>query len=115
MQKALDEYRAADPGFYFAKDGVHPGDLGHWVMAKQILLFLGEKKVAGVKTVHEALSRFSQGEEILKLVAQRQAVTKDAWLSAIGHKRPGMNKGMPLDSAQIRSSKIEKQIQSIKK
>ena len=94
---------------------MHPGDLGHWVMAKQILLFLGEKKVAGVKTVHEALSRFSQGEEILKLVAQRQAVTKDAWLSAIGHKRPGMNKGMPLDSAQIRSSKIEKQIQSIKK
>jgi len=115
MQKALDTYRSADPGFYFAKDGVHPGDLGHWVMAKQILLFLGEKEVDNAKTIHEALSGFPHGEEILKLVAQRQAVTKDAWLSAIGHKRPRMNKGIPLDSAQMRSNEIENQIQAIKK
>ena len=113
MQKALETYRAADPNFYFAKDGVHPGDLGHWVMAKQILLFLGENEVAEAKTIHEALTRFPQGEEILKLVAQRQAVTKDAWLSAIGHKRPGMNKGITLDSAKIRSNEIEQRIQAL--
>ena len=115
MQKALDTFRAADSNFYFAKDGVHPGDLGHWVMAKQILLFLGEGEVAGAKTIHDALTRFPQGGEILKLVAQRQAITKDAWLSAIGHKRPGMNKGIPLDSAKLCGSDIEQKIQALRK
>lgn len=115
MQKALDEYRATDSSFYFAKDGVHPNSLGHWVMAKQILLFLGEGEVAGAKTINEALARFANGEEILNLVAQRQVVTKDAWLSAIGHKRPGMNKGIPLDSAKMRSIEIEQKIQALRK
>ena len=115
MQKALDTFRAADSNFYFAKDGVHPGDLGHWVMAKQILLFLGENEVDNAKTIHEALSGFPHGEEILKMVAQRQAVTKDAWLTAIGHKRPGMNIGIALDSAKMHSTEIERQIQLLRK
>jgi lysophospholipase L1-like esterase len=115
MQKALETYRAADPNFYFAKDGVHPGDLGHWVMAKQILLFLGEDEVAGAQSINEALARFANGEEILKLVAQRQTVTKDAWLTAIGHKRPGMKQGISLDSAKTSSIAIGQKIHSLRK
>lgn len=115
MQKALDEYRKADSTFYFAKDGVHPNDLGHWVMAKQILLFLGEKEVASAKTINEAMARFPKGEDILKLVAQRQAITKDAWLTAIGHKRPGMSVGIPLDSAIIQADRIGLQLRVLMK
>lgn len=113
MQKSLDGYRAADPAFYFAKDGVHPNDLGHWVMAQQILLFLGEKEVARDKNITEAMARFTKGDEILKLVTQRQSVTKDSWLTAIGHKRPGMAVGLPLDSAVVRAGKIETQIRDL--
>lgn len=113
MQKSLDEYRKVDSTFYFAKDGVHPGDLGHWVMAQQILLFLGEKEVAAAKNMNEALAVFPKGEEILRLTNQRQAITKDAWLTTIGHKRPGMAVGLPLDSAIIQAGKIEEQIRNI--
>jgi len=113
MQKSLEEYRKADSTFYFAKDGVHPGAVGHWVMAQQILLFLGEKEVADAKNINEALASFPKGEEILKLTTQRQAITKDSWLTAIGHKRPGMAVGLPLDSAIIQAKKIEMQIRDI--
>ena len=113
MQQSLNSYRAADPAFAFAKDGVHPNDLGHWVMAQQILLFLGEKEVAQDKNITEAMARFTKGDEILKLITQRQLVTKDSWLTAIGHKRPGMAVGLPLDSAVVRAGKIETQIRDL--
>ena len=115
MQKSLDEYRKIDSTFYFAKDGVHPGDLGHWVMAQQILLFLGEREALATKNINEAMSAFPNGEEILKFTTQRQAITKDAWLTAIGHKRPGMAVGLPLDSVLIQAGKIELQIRGIVK
>ena len=37
MRTALDEGRAKDPAFVLARDGVHPGREGHWLMAKAIL------------------------------------------------------------------------------
>ena len=45
MNRHLDEHRAKDPSFAFGGDGIHPSDLGHWVMARQILLHLGARDV----------------------------------------------------------------------
>ena len=43
MKEFLDAHRKVDStygiaGFSLADDGVHPGDVGHWIMAKSILL-----------------------------------------------------------------------------
>jgi hypothetical protein len=35
---------------------------------------------------------------------------KDAWLTAAGHKRPGMNIGMPLEQARGKESEIAREI-----
>jgi hypothetical protein len=64
--------------FALAEDGVHPGEAGHWIMAKQVLLYLGENGVAAAPDIHAALAAIPHGEAILKLVAERQSMMKDA-------------------------------------
>jgi hypothetical protein len=41
MVELTKQRRSAEPDFTLAKDGVHPGPMGHWVMAQSILLGLG--------------------------------------------------------------------------
>jgi lysophospholipase L1-like esterase len=118
MKQFTKAHRAVDSifgiaAFALAEDGVHPGEAGHWIMAKQILLYLGENAVAAAPDIHAAIAAASQGEAILKLVAQRQSVMKDAWLTAAGHKRPFMNVGLPLDEAKDKYIQIEREIRGL--
>lgn len=115
MTKYLDDRRKTEPGFKLADDGVHPGDLGHWLMAKAVLLYLGQNKVASAPDIATALKDHPYGAEILSLAGERQSLMKDAWLSATKHKRPGMNTGVPLEEARVRYDVIEKRIQALVK
>ncbi|MCX6326487.1 MAG: SGNH/GDSL hydrolase family protein [Bacteroidia bacterium] len=115
MKKYLEERRLSDSTFMFAKDGVHPNNIGHWIMAKQVLLFLGEKNVAKAEDAVSALSLSSNGESILKLVEERQGIMKDAWLTSVGHKRPGMKTGLPLNEAQLKADEIDNKIRQLLK
>ena len=110
MNRYLAEQRAKDPNFFLASDGVHCNETGHWIVAKQILLHLGATDVANVDDPKEILSKQAHGDELLKLIQQRQRMTKDAWLTDVGHLRPGMNKGLPLAEAKTKAEEIETQI-----
>ena len=110
MNRYLAEQRAKDPNFFLASDGVHCNETGHWIVAKQILLHLGAADVANVDDPKEILSKHPQGDELLKLIQQRQRMTKDARLTDVGHLRPGMNKGLPLAEAKTKAEEIETQI-----
>ncbi len=113
MKKLLEKKRRSSPSFKFAQDGVHPGELGHWVIAKQTLLSLDEKEVFHMEDPEEMLAYFVNGEAILELVEKRQALTKDTWLTTIGHKRPGMNVGLPLEEAQHKANEWEERIRKL--
>ena len=113
MKKFLDDHRKADAAFAFAKDGVHPDALGHWIMAKQILLYLGEKNVAGIESIEDAVAVQPNGKEILQLISQRQQMMKDAWLTATKHTRPEMNVGLPLEEAKEKAAATEKEIKAL--
>ena len=113
MKEYLAENRLSDSTFYLAKDGIHPNDQGHWIMAKQVLLFLGESHLKNADNANLAVSPFSHGERILELVVERQQLMKDAWLTSIGHQRPGMPNSLPLDRATSEADKIEKQIRTL--
>jgi lysophospholipase L1-like esterase len=113
MRKYLEDERVLDSAYFLAKDGVHPGETGHWLMAKQILLGLGELEVKDFDDIHEAIASFSNGEEILSLIAKRQALLRDAWLTSTGHLRPGLAEGMPMDQAEQEADLLEKEIQRI--
>ncbi|UFH53868.1 hypothetical protein [Spirosoma sp. KNUC1025] len=112
MTRYLDETRKADSTFELAKDGIHPNELGHWLMAKAVLQYLGPN-VADAPNVLATLSTNPHSEEILKLVRQRQAIMKDAWLNATGHKRPEMNAGLPMTEARNRYKALEKRIRAL--
>ena len=116
MRKALDEGRTKDPAFSLSKDGVHPGREGHWIMAREILTQYLGAKLDGV-TSAEALFP-AHGGEIRKLVNQRMTVLFNAWMSKIGHKRPGVagapgaKPGLPVEQATENAAAITRQIEA---
>lgn len=109
MTKYLNEERVTNPGFKLANDGVHPGDLGHWLMAKAVLSYLGQP-VQDASDILSTVGIATHAKEIYKLVSRRQQVMKDAWLTAAGHKRPGMNQGLPLTEARLAYDSFGKRI-----
>lgn len=84
---ALDERRAHDPVFRFANDGVHPGREGHWVMAREILRQAFGAKLDGVAAAEDLFP--VRGAEIRALVRERMVLRFNAWMTQIGHQRPG--------------------------
>ena len=113
MNRYLAEQRRKDPNFFLAGDGVHCGDVGHWIIARQILLHLGAKDLADADGPKAMLAAYPSGDALLKLIEQRQRMMKDTWLTTIGHQRPGMSKGLPLAEAQARAEKVSAQIKKL--
>jgi hypothetical protein len=112
MTRFLEERRASDSSFILAKDGIHPGDLGHWLMAKAVLQYLGAP-VAAAQDVQTTLTVNPHGAEIYALVSKRQAFMKNAWLKLTGFKRPDMAVGLDMDVARKQYEDIEKQIRDL--
>jgi lysophospholipase L1-like esterase len=113
MNRYLVERRQREPEFFLAGDGVHCGEIGHWIIAKQILLHLGAKDMASAEDAQAMLAVHARGEEILKLVQEKQRMMKDAWLTDTGHKRPGMKPGLPLAEAQAKTAEWDRQIHQL--
>ncbi|MFT3935907.1 MAG: SGNH/GDSL hydrolase family protein [Chitinophagaceae bacterium] len=119
MKKYLDAHRKLDAqfgvdGFALANDGVHPGDAGHWLMAKQLLLYLGEKTAATFSSIKLLADNYKNGAAIAKLVAERQNMMKDAWLTYTKHTRPEMKIGLPMEEAKAKADSIQQQINVLK-
>ncbi|WP_426670815.1 SGNH/GDSL hydrolase family protein [Mucilaginibacter sp. McL0603] len=118
MKKYLEAHRKVDAqfhldGFALSSDGVHPNEVGHWIMAKQILLYLGCDEVANAPGAEQSLSKNKNGSKILKLITERENMLRDAWLTATGHKRPGMPVGLPLDEALKKSDEMGQAINTL--
>lgn len=113
----LAEQRRKDPSFRLAGDGVHLNAEGHWLIARAILLHWGvpDEGLAKADTVEQALAGLPHGTEILPLVRRRQRLLKDAWLTATGHTRPGMAKGLPLADAERQAGEADAKIRAILK
>ena len=85
--------------FTVAPDGVHCNSAGHRVLAETIL------KAWGVG------SWMPVSDDMTRLVNQKGSLLHDAWLSHVGHKRPGVAAGLPLEEAQAKADEIDKQLQ----
>jgi len=114
MRKYLEEKRETDPEFYLAKDGVHPGDVGHWLMAKPILTFLGEDP-GDFDSFESAIQEHPNGQELWNLILKKQTLLRDAWLRSTGHLRPGLNEGLPMEEAEKQVLELEMEIQTLLK
>jgi hypothetical protein len=73
-----------------------------------------EELAAGIDLRHFAdLSINRGGPELLKLIRKRGRILCDAYLSDIGHQRPGMAKGLPLDEALKQAAGLQEQIRPL--
>ena len=114
MSRFIALKRERDPGYHLAGDGVHANATGHWIIAREILIHWGvpARDVADAQSVESALSGFPNAADVLNLVRQRQKLLKDAWLSATGHKRPGVSRGLPLAEAEKQAGEIDAKVRA---
>jgi lysophospholipase L1-like esterase len=116
MNQFLAEQRKTNPKFVLAGDGVHANAQGHWIIAREILRYLGAPEELTSAPTSDALLKSSpRAPEVFKLLQQRQRLLKDAWLTHVGHKRPGMNKGKPLPEAVREAAELSEKIASLAK
>jgi lysophospholipase L1-like esterase len=117
MREALQSGRAKDPAFLLASDGIHPGREGHWIMAREILTQCFGAKLDGIEKAEDLFAR--NGDEIRKLVAARRSVLFAAYMTKIGHKRPGApgyskaRPGPSIEEASTKSADLTRQIEAL--
>ena len=90
--------RETNPDFVMSPDGVHVNVEGHRVIARGVVEGLG-------LTWDSTLS-----DELFASLEARRAVMHAAWLSHVGHKRPGMKPGLPVDEARGSVAELGKTI-----
>ena len=69
----------------------------------------------GQSTFVKTEGGFSNADELVKLVAKRQNMMRDAWLTATKHLRPGLPAGLPLIEAQAKSDEMMRDIENLMK
>ena len=94
----VDAQRKEHPEFTVSPDGIHPNADGHRVMAHAVLAAWGIENIS------------EPDPELLQLVAEKMRVLHDAWLSHVGHQRPGVKEGLPLPEAQQQAQELESRI-----
>ncbi|MEO1983599.1 MAG: SGNH/GDSL hydrolase family protein [Fuerstiella sp.] len=97
----LAEQRRTNPKFHVAADGVHMNEAGHHIMAAAIL------KAWGVASWEEPAA------ELQQLMKQKEKVLHDSWLSYVGHKRPGVKDGLPLNEATAKANELNTKIEPL--
>lgn len=97
LRAAIADEKARNPSFRYAADNVHPGDFGHQAIADAVLGGLWPLlKLQGKPEVGSAAR--------LKSIGEAQQLLKLAWLSQVGHKRPGIPKGLSVEAATAKAN-----------
>lgn len=90
----MAEKRTIDPDYHLSNDGVHINRDGHRLMAQ---------------TIYQALLRQPLPKlpnNLIKKFQSKQNILAPAWLTHIGHTRPGVKAGLPLDEAKAKAAAI---------
>ena len=109
MNAALAGQRKKDPTFTFSGDGVHPGREGHVLMAKSVL------ETWGLTLQADGTPDHPNGRAILAAVVSKQSLLRPAWLSYVGHLRPGIKPGLPLPAAEAQAAAFDEEARRLTK
>jgi lysophospholipase L1-like esterase len=113
MTAAVAQRRKESPDFTFQPDAVHPNAEGQWFMATQLIAWCGDDAAAAAKSPQEMLALYKLPPDVLQLVRRRKDVLRDAYLSAAGHKRPGIGKGLPVAEAEEQAAALSQKVQEV--
>lgn len=90
----MKSQRATDPNFVMSSDGVHVDAEGHRVIGETIANAWG-------------ITPTKLDPERLAAIQKRQDLMRDAWLSEVGHLRPGVTPGLPIEEATLQAAKLD--------
>ena len=90
--------RKENPEFVMSPDGVHVNVEGHQVIARGVVEGLGLEWDPMLD------------EELFGSLEARRTVMHASWLSHVGHKRPGMKPGLPVEEARRSVAELERTI-----
>jgi lysophospholipase L1-like esterase len=107
MMSALAEKRKTDALFTFSKDGVHPGVEGHLLMARPVLA------AWGLKVREDGTPDHPNGAAILAVIKKKHAILRPAWLGHVGHKRPGVAPGLPIEEALKKAAEFDAEVKKL--
>ncbi len=79
----LAQRRQTTPAFTLAPDAVHPGDLGHLLMAQLVLRGLGFELPATASDLDAELARI-QADPLYPLIKQQREKRSEGWRAAVG-------------------------------
>lgn len=95
--------KKADPKFIFASDDVHATEKGHSLIARAVWDGLAPSMMWSKDT--PLISDTAKNRSLLKSMV----VLRNAWLSEIGYNNPLVSPGLPLETAEKRSSEYLKE------
>lgn len=98
MVAELQARREREPQFSFTVDGVHPGDLGHALMARIVTTGLGYEAGPELNSA-ETIARL-KSDPLFNLVDERRRLRSEAWLPFIGYTRGDAFKSASVDAAE---------------
>jgi lysophospholipase L1-like esterase len=113
MAAARAERQKANPEFRFSGDNVHPGELGHIVMAQAILQRLAIPMSQGTA---EELQKSAQADPLFKLVCQHRGNRSSGWRNGIGqaNERSAPNYGS-LATVEVAAKALQSKIDVMRK
>jgi lysophospholipase L1-like esterase len=110
MSREVARRRQADDTFTFQPDAVHPNAEGHWFIARTLIGWFGDEAAAAAASPEAMLAERGIPPEVLSSVIRRCEVRRDAYLSAAGHKRPGIRAGLAIEEAEREAGRFTESI-----
>ena len=109
MSAALTEKRTTDAAFTFAPDGVHPGDAGHFLIARVVLRGLGYASPANTDTALEE----TLADPLFELIRDRRQLRSEAWLAFVGYRREAPFKSGFVTAAEQVVARLQREIDAL--
>lgn len=111
MRRHEDERRKTDSAFRLAGDGIHPGPLGHLIMARAAMNALGAPLPEDFQKELAAVS----ADPLYQLVDRYRRTRSDGWLPYVGYTRDKTVKTESVDSTEKTCAEIMVRIDGIRR
>lgn len=105
MRKKVDAERANHPAFTVQKDGIHPDQAGHWMMAQSLIAYFGDTESAQLKSGDGLLDPVR-----MAAISRRMKTYQKAIHAETKPLRPGVPQGGSLESAALEAKALEAEI-----
>jgi lysophospholipase L1-like esterase len=103
--------RKTDPEFHLANDGVHPGELGHLIMALAILDSLG----TSIEGDPPEILAETIADPLFAKIRDRRELRSKGWLEYIGYERRERVKTDSVDEVELKAAELQTAIDQLRR